>query len=46
VVQSHRYQNGVGTFVVLDQLLEISSPKSMISQRRDDIGGIQPRFVY
>jgi len=27
-------------------LQEISSPKSMTSQRRDIIGGIQSKFVY
>jgi hypothetical protein len=46
MVQNQKYQDGVRTFVVLDQLHEISSPKSVNNQRRDVTGGIQPRFVY
>ncbi len=46
MVQSQKDQDGVGTFVVPDQLQEISSPKLVNNQRRDVTGGIQPRFVY
>jgi hypothetical protein len=46
MVQNHRDQDGVGTFVVFDKSHKISSPKLVINQRRDIIGGIQPRFVY
>jgi len=46
MVQSQRDQDGVGTFVVHNQLHEISNPQSVNNQRKDVIGGIQPRFVY
>jgi hypothetical protein len=46
VVQSRKDQNGVGTFVILNQSQEILSPKSVINQRRDVTWGIQPMFVY
>jgi hypothetical protein len=46
VVQNGRDQNGVGISVVPDQPQEISSQESMISQGKDVIGGIQPKFVY
>jgi len=46
MVQSCKNQNRAGTFVVLNQLQEILSPKSMTSQRRDVTWGIQPKFVY
>jgi hypothetical protein len=46
MVQCQKYQDGVGTFVVPNQLQEISNPESVNSWRRDVTGGIQPRFVY
>jgi hypothetical protein len=46
MVQSCRYQDGARTSVISDQPQEISSRKSMTSQERDVIGGIQPKFVY
>jgi hypothetical protein len=46
VVQIDRDQDKIGTSIILDQPLEISSPKLIISKRRDIIGGIQSRFMY
>jgi len=46
MVHNCKDQDGVGTFVVLGQPQEISSPKLMTSRRREVIRGIQPRFVY
>jgi len=46
VVQSRRDQGGVGTFVIHNQMQEISNPQLVDSQRKDVIGDIQPRFVY
>ncbi len=46
VVQSQRVQDEARTSIVLNQLQEISSPKSMINQGRDVTKGIQPMFVY
>ncbi len=46
VIQSHRYQNGTRTSVILDQSQEISSPKSVINRKKDVTGTIQPNFVY
>ncbi len=45
MVQSWRDQNEAGTSVIPDQLWEISSPESMISQGKYIIGGIWSRFV-
>jgi hypothetical protein len=46
VVQNHRDQDKVSTFVVLWQLHEISSLESMTNRRRDVIRNIQPKFMY
>jgi hypothetical protein len=46
MVQSYRDQDKVGTFVVLDQLHEISNIELVTIQGKDIIGGIQPRFVH
>jgi hypothetical protein len=46
MVQNHRNHNGVRTFIVPDQLHEISSLESMTSQRKGVTRGIQPKFVY
>jgi hypothetical protein len=35
-----------GTFIVLNQSLEISSPKLVTSQGKDITKGIQSKFVY
>jgi hypothetical protein len=40
VVQSRRDQDKVGTFVIHNQLQEISNPQSVNNQRKDVIGGI------
>jgi hypothetical protein len=45
VIWRSKDQDGVGTSVDLDQLLEILL-KLVTSWRRDIIGGIQFRFVY
>ncbi len=46
MVQSHKDRDGARTFVVFDQPQEISSLESVTSQRKDVIGGIQPKFMY
>jgi hypothetical protein len=46
MVQSRRDQDRGKTFVIFDQLHEISSLKSMTNQRGDVRRGIQPRFMY
>jgi len=46
VVQSRRDQDGGGNSIILDQPHEILSPKSVTSQRKDVIKGIQPKFMY
>jgi len=44
MVQSCRDQDKAGTFVVLDQLQEISNTELVTNQGKDIIGGIQPRL--
>jgi hypothetical protein len=46
LIQSHRNQNGVGTFIIPNQLQEISSAKSMNNRGSDVTKGIQPKFVH
>jgi hypothetical protein len=45
VVQSCKDQDETWTSIVLDELLEISNPKSIINQRKDITRGIESRFV-
>ncbi len=45
-VQTLKNQDRVGISIILDQLWEISSPKSVTNRRKDVIRDIQPKFVY
>jgi hypothetical protein len=40
MVQSRKDQDKVGTFAILDQPQDISSPESVIGRGKDVIGGI------